>query len=294
MSTKRILVQLDPDPHASVFDAVVAIDSQVDHLLQYSSVEVKSVQGLVHGAMFTRSPAELKNTAIFIGGSSVAAGEALLQAARQSFFGPVRCSVMFDGNGSNTTAAAAVLSAARHVGLAGSRCVILGGTGPVGSRIARLVAGQGGQACVVSRELAKAESVCEQIRVKLSAHGNPASVGTVTAVAASDSAGLSAQLKQAQVVYACGAAGVQLLSAAELSSLDNLQAAIDLNAVPPAGIEGIGVMDKAVARGNRFDYGAIGVGGLKMKIHRACIAHLFTRNDAVLDAEEIFAIGQQL
>ncbi len=75
---------------------------------------------------------------------------------------------MFDGNGSNTTAAAAVLSAARHVGLAGSRCVILGGTGPVGSRIARLVAGQGGQACVVSRELAKAESVCEQIRVKLS------------------------------------------------------------------------------------------------------------------------------
>ncbi len=90
------------------------------------------------------------------------------------------------------------------------------------------------------------------------------------------------------------AAGVQLLSAAELSSLDNLQAAIDLNAVPPAGIEGIGVMDKAVARGNRFDYGAIGVGGLKMKIHRACIAHLFTRNDAVLDAEEIFAIGQQL
>ncbi len=75
MSTKRILVQLDPDPHASVFDAVVAIDSQVDHLLQYSSVEVKSVQGLVHGAMFTRSPAELKNTAIFIGGSSVAAAK---------------------------------------------------------------------------------------------------------------------------------------------------------------------------------------------------------------------------
>ncbi len=69
---------------------------------------------------------------------------------------------------------------------------------------------------------------------------------------------------------------------------------IDLNAVPPEGIEGISVMDKAVQRGDRFDYGAVGVGGLKMKIHRAAIGKLFTCNDAVLDAEEIFAIGQSL
>ncbi len=87
---------------------------------------------------------------------------------------------------------------------------------------------------------------------------------------------------------------MQLISSGELASYSNLQVAIDLNAVPPAGIEGIGVTDKAVLRGARLDYGAIGVGGLKMKIHRAAIAHLFTRNDAVLDAEEIFGIGQSL
>ncbi len=97
MSTPRILVQLDPDSHPSVFDAVVAIDSNVDHLLQYAGVGVEAVRGLVHGAMFTRSPAELKNTALFIGGSSVSAGEALLKAVRDAFFGPIRCSVMFDG-----------------------------------------------------------------------------------------------------------------------------------------------------------------------------------------------------
>ena len=289
MSTQRILVQLDPDKHASVFDAVVAIDSQVDHLLQYSGVEAESVRGLVHGAMFTRSPAELKNTALFIGGSSVPVGESLLKAVCDSFFGPIRCSVMFDGNGSNTTAAAAVLSAARHVPLPGSHAVVLGGTGPVGSRIARLIAGQGGHACVVSRDPSKADLVCQQIRQRL---GDRLS-GSVNPLGSSDS-GLPSQLHSAQVVYACGAAGVQLLNAAELASYDNLRVAIDLNAVPPAGIEGIGVMDKAVARGQRLDYGAIGVGGLKMKIHRASIAHLFTRNDAVLDAEEIFAIGQSL
>ena len=287
---KRILLQLDPDAHASSFDAVVAIDSQIDHLLQYADVRAESVQGLVHGAMFTRGPADLKNTALFIGGSSVPAGEALLKAVRKTFFGPVRCSVMFDGNGSNTTAAAAVLSAARHVPLPGSRAVILGGTGPVGNRIARLVAGQGGKACVVSRELSKAETVCQQIRDRL---GDKTS-GELTAASSSDNDRLRKELAQAQVLYACGAAGVQLISAAELAHCENLQVAIDLNAVPPAGIEGIGVMDKAVARGQRFDYGAIGVGGLKMKIHRAAIAHLFTRNDAVLDAEEIFGIGQSL
>ncbi len=289
MSSPRILVQFDPDQHASVFDAVVAIDSQVDHLLQYAGVQSESVRGLVHGAMFTRGPAELKNTALFIGGSSVPEGEALLKAVCDSFFGPVRCSVMFDGNGSNTTAAAAVLSAARHVPLAGARVVVLGGTGPVGGRVARLVAGQGGRACVVSRERSKAEAVCQQIRQRM---GNKLT-GEVVAIASGESA-LQAELQQAQVLVACGAAGVQLISGSELSAYEQLQVAIDLNAVPPAGIEGVGVMDKAVARGNRFDYGAIGVGGLKMKIHRAAIAHLFTRNDAVLDAEEIFAIGQNL
>ena len=105
---------------------------------------------------------------------------------------------------------------------------------------------------------------------------------------------MQSQLQTAQVVYACGAAGVQLIGATELANYPNVRVAIDLNAVPPTGIEGISVMDKAVARGERVDYGAIGVGGLKMKIHRAAIAHLFTRNDAMLDAEEIFNIGQSL
>ena len=99
MSKPKILVQLDPDTHASVFDAVVAVDAGVDQLLQYDGVEKEQVRDLVHGAMFTRGVADLKHTAVFVGGSNVAAGEALLEAVTKSFFGPMRVSVMMDANG---------------------------------------------------------------------------------------------------------------------------------------------------------------------------------------------------
>ena len=70
-----------------------------------------------------------------------------------------------------------------------------------------------------------------------------------------------------------------------------LQVAIDLNAVPPAGIGGIQPQDKAAERDGQICYGAIGVGGTKMKIHKAAIRRLFKANDLVLDAEEIYALG---
>ena len=41
-------------------------------------------------------------------------------------------------------------------------------------------------------------------------------------------------------------------------------------------------------------FGALGVGGLKMKIHKACIARLFERNDLVLDAETIAEVARSL
>ena len=101
-------------------------------------------------------------------------------------------------------------------------------------------------------------------------------------------------MQDSNAVFACGAAGVTLLDEETLAASEQLRVAIDLNAVPPAGIAGIGVMDKAVQRGSRVDYGAIGVGGLKMKIHRAAIAAMFEKNDRVFDAEEILAVGLEL
>src|SRR5918993_4582528 len=105
---RKLLLQLDTSPHPSVFDRVVAYDGGADEVMSYGGVTADVVRDLVHGAIFTRGPKDLHNTAIFIGGTDMAAGEQLLKAARQAFFGPFTVSVMLDSNGSNTTAVAAV------------------------------------------------------------------------------------------------------------------------------------------------------------------------------------------
>jgi hypothetical protein len=53
-------------------------------------------------------------------------------------------------------------------------------------------------------------------------------------------------------------------------------------------------MDKAAEKLNCLCYGAIGVGGLKMKIHKAAIEKLFLSNDQVFGTQEIFGIGEEL
>ena len=284
---KKILVQLDPDEHASLFDAVVAVDSGVDQLLQYSGVESPKVRGLVHGAIFTRGPQDLRNTAVFVGGSNVAQGETLLAEVTASFFGPMRVSVMFDANGANTTAAAAVLAAATHVPLRGARALVLAATGPVGQRVVRLLAREGAMVRAASRDERRAAEVCRAVQGLVpDAQLSPCSVATGEQ--------LQSALAAVQIVIAAGAAGVQLLSAANRKSTATLQVAIDLNAVPPIGLEGIDVMDKGTQRDGVACYGAIGVGGTKMKIHKASIRKLFDSNDQVLDAEQIFAVGKEL
>lgn len=287
MTTPRILLQFDTDPLPSVFDAVVASDAGVQQLLQYSNISEDNVVGLVHGAMFTRGPDQLKNTAIFVGGANVALGEQLVTRIVQTFFGPIRVSVMIDSNGANTTAAAAVLSAAKHLPLEKAKAVVLGGTGPVGQRVARLLLGQGSQVTLVSRSVERASTACLTLAQQVKSNA-------LLQAASMDSSFCTECLAEAELLFACGAAGAVLMSGESLAKAANLRVAIDLNAVPPTGIEGINITDKAVARGSRIDYGAIGVGGLKMKIHRAAIAAMFEQNDLVLDAEQIFQVGQGL
>lgn len=289
MEKRKLLLQLDTDLQPSVFDRVVAIDAGAEHIFSHGAVKPEQVQGLVHGCIFTRSAKDLHRTAIFVGGSDVAAGEALLTEVKKHLWPNwgLQVSVLLDSNGCNTTAAAAVRAAARHIQLRGAKTIVLGGTGPVGQRVARLLAREGADVVVGSRQLQRSTAVCQAIESVV--HG-----ARLAPAATGHELELTAALNGRQVVIAAGAAGAVLLPNAVRLACSTLRIAIDLNAVPPVGIEGVDVGDKAKERDGVICYGAIGVGDTKMKIHRAAIGRLFERNDQIMDAEEVYALSAGL
>lgn len=287
-SKPSILIQLDTDAQPSVFDGVVAVDSGVDHLFRHGGIRPEAVRDLVYGVLFTRGGDDLRHSAIFVGGSDVSASESVLKAVQEAFFGPFRVSVLFDANGSNTTAAAAVLAALEGSGgsVDGIKAAVLAGTGPVGQRVARLLSRLGADVAVGSRALDRASSTATSIA---SVTGK-----SLSAFSTSSDADLVTGLSGASIVVAAGAAGISLLPESVRKSLPDLKVAIDLNAVPPAGIAGIKPNDRDVDRDGLRCWGALGVGGTKMKIHKAAIRALFESNDRWLDAEEVFEIGRAL
>jgi methylenetetrahydrofolate/methylenetetrahydromethanopterin dehydrogenase (NADP+) len=281
---KKLLYQFDTDAQPAVFDNVVGYDGGADHVTAYGGVTPGNVGALVDGAIFTRSPKEKKFTAIFVGGSDMAQGEALFAAVRKKFFANFRVSVMLDSNGSNTTAAAGVAWLAHGRSLAGRRAVVLAGTGPVGQRAALLLAREGARVALTSRSLARAQKVAQALGERFE----------VEAIEAVDNAGRARAIEGAQIVFATGAAGVNLLGEAAWQHSPTLELLCDANATPPPGIEGIAMADKALARHGKTVWGAIGFGALKIALHRACIARMFESNELVLDAEEIYSIAKTM
>ncbi len=284
--TSKLLYQLDTDWTPSVFDSVVAYDGGAEHVIGHANITPDNVGPLVDGAVFTRGAKDKRFTALFVGGGDMAAGEAVLDAVKRRFFGSFRVSVMLDSNGSNTTAAAGVALLAKSASLVGKRAVVLAGTGPVGMRAAGMLALEGAQVTITGRQRGRAEAAAAVIASRFGM--------AVAAVEAADPAARAAAIAGAQIVYAAGAIGHELLDEAAWRGEASVELLADVNAQPPLGIGGIGVMDKGKDHGGKLAFGALGIGGLKLKLHRACIARLFERDDQVLDAEAILQLAKEL
>ena len=284
---RKLLLQLDSSPHPSAFDRIVALDAGADEVLSYGAVTEDAVRDLVHGAIFTRGPKDLHNTAIFIGGTDMGSGERVLAAARAAFFGPMRVSIMLDSNGSNTTAVAAVAKLQQATGaFGGRRAVVTAGTGPVGMRAAGLLAQAGADVVVTSRRAEGGAAAAEAIHHRFGV--------AVRSVAMTGAPHAGSVLEGAELLLSAGGAGICLVPRDAWMGRSGLCAAADVNAVPPLGVEGIEVTDNGTDRNGVTVFGALGIGHLKMKLHKACIARLFERNDQVLDAETIADIAREL
>ena len=284
--TKKLLYQFDTDTIASVFDSVVAYDGGADHVTGIGSVNPKNVLAMVDGCIYTRAPKDKQFTAIFVGGSSLTEGQAVFDAIKKRFFSNFRVSVMFDSNGSNTTAAAAVANIVNTCDVSGKKAVILGGTGPVGQRAAALLSLEKADVFITSRNIEKAEQISAEINERFDTNVKALPGGTnderVTSILG------------ASIVMATGASGVVLLNKKDWIENQSIEVVCDANAMPPLGIEGVELNDKAKEIGGKKAFGAIGFGGLKISVHRECVSRLFHSNDGIFDAEEIYRIAKEM
>jgi methylenetetrahydrofolate/methylenetetrahydromethanopterin dehydrogenase (NADP+) len=285
---KKVLLQLDTDQHPSPFDAIVAHDAGVDVLLSHGDVTPDAVRDLVQGAFFTRAPGD-SSMAVWVGGSDVGEGEKLLDEVQATYFGPFRLSTMLDSDGCNTTAATAIALIAKDRDLAGRRAVVIG-VGPVGLRSASLLAQEGCDVLAITipadvlgtdsyrrpRGLAAAERL------------------EIDAREVKDRSEMEAALEGANIVLAAGPAGVELLREEVWGASPTIELLVDYNAAEPLGIEGVEAGDDLVDRDGKLVLGALGVGGHKMKTHKACVRQLFERSDLVLNADGVYAVARDI
>lgn len=294
MEKPAILHMLTPGHNMSPFDVNMAIDAGFGHTPMYGDVSVADVTALTHDAIFSRGPKGVSRTGIFIGGRDIEVADDMLRAAKAAMTPPFVVSVFADPSGAFTTAAAAVAALERALagagGFAGKNLLILGGTGPVGAAAAVLAVQLGAQVRLASHASVERAKVTTDM---IAAHYETA----VEPVYASGAAKASL-VAAADVILASAKAGVQVLSAAELAGAGRLLAAADLNAVPPAGIEGLGVLDdrKALVAGSgrAVGIGALAVGQVKYQTQRRLFERMLDGTPVFIDFRDALQMAQAI
>ena len=259
MEKPFILHMLTTAKNLSPFDVNMALDAGWVSALPYTNVEASEIQGLVQDAIFSRSTKNLKRTGIFIGGRDTKQAMDMLNSAKRSMVPPFEVSVFADPSGAFTTAAGMVAAVEHELitkfntTLAGKNILALGGTGPVGQAAAVISAQAGANVRIIGRQLEKAQHIADIC-------SNEFGDGKITITAGADS-DKSEYIKTADVVFATGAAGIELLSAALIALAPQLKVAADVNAVPPAGIAGVDAFHNGTLIEGSIS-GAVGIGAL--------------------------------
>jgi methylene-tetrahydromethanopterin dehydrogenase len=271
MEKPFLLHLFTPMPQASPFDINMAYDANFNAVIPYTNVTLADVPNLTQDAIFSRGPKGARRTGLFIGGREIGMAADMLDAARGAMFPPFQVSVFADPSGAFTTAAALIavveqkLKKVHDLSLAGRKIAVLGGTGPVGATAAVLASAAGAHVWIASHSSAsRARITSEAVNTRYRVDTQPADASTPEK--------LDQLVGSADVVLACAKAGVQVLSESQLAIASNLLVAADINAVPPAGIEGIGMTDDGAplpaASGKAVGIGALSVGNIKYQVMR--------------------------
>lgn len=296
MEKPFILHMLTTAKNLSPFDVNMAMDAGWVSAVPYINVEPSEVQGLVQDAIFSRSQKNLKRTAIFIGGRDTKQAMDMLRAAKHAMVPPFEVSVFADPSGAFTTAAGMVAAVERELmtkfntTLADKNILALGGTGPVGQAAAVIAAQAGAHVRIIGRQLDKAQRVADMC-------SNEFGDGKITVEAGAD-ANKAEYIKTADIVFATGAAGIELLSAELIASAPQLKVAADVNAVPPSGIAGVDAFhDGAPIQGSSsgaVGIGALAIGNIKYQAQNRLLKKMIsTEKPVYLHFEHAFEVARE-
>jgi methylene-tetrahydromethanopterin dehydrogenase len=297
MERPYILHMLTPGPWMSPFDVNMAADAGYQVIVPYCGVDTAATPNLTQDAIFSRGPKGVARTGLFIGGRDVMQAVDMLDAARKAMVPPFVVSVMADPSGAFTTAAAMLacvrqqLKKAHGAELSGRQVLVLGGTGPVGRVAAVLAARAGAQVHIASHKGQKAAGETAQAV-------NERFGTAVQGASSADAAALREVLAATDVVLATAAAGVQVLSAGDLAAAgQKLLVAADVNAVPPEGIAGVGVMDdgKSLPGTQAVGIGALAVGNVKYQVQHQLLQRMRNAEKPLaLSFDDAFALACEL
>jgi methylene-tetrahydromethanopterin dehydrogenase len=267
-----------PGPRVSPFDVNMAYDSGWDAVIPYAGVGLEDIAAFTQDAIFSRGPRGVRHTALFIGGRDALLAADMLKAARGAMVPPFEVSVFADPSGAYTTAGAMIAKVEQALErsfqrtLSSCQVLVLGGTGPVGLIASTLAAQAGARVLLGSHSgEAAARTSAEALARRFGVRCTPLDSGAADARARA--------LAACEVVLAVAKAGVQVLSRRELEACGaRLLVAADVNAVPPAGIESVGVKDDAQPLGlpgsAAVGIGALAIGNVKYKTEQALLRQM--------------------
>jgi methylene-tetrahydromethanopterin dehydrogenase len=296
MEKPYILHMFTPEKNLSPFDVNMALDAGWSSVIPYVQVEHGEIQALVQDTIFSRSPGGLKRTGIFIGGRDARMAVEMVRSARNSMVPPFEVSIFADPSGAFTTAAAMVAVVEReletkfHMDLKGKKVLALGGTGPVGQIAATLAAKAGALVKIIGRQLEKAQSIAKLCDTEF---------GDGTTQIDGDADANKAELiKDADIVFATAAAGIEVLSAELVALAPLLKVAADVNAVPPSGIAGLDAQHRGYpingSRSGAVGIGALAIGNVKYKTQSALLTWMRDSDKPVyLSFDDAFEIARE-
>ena len=267
-----LLFYIDTDVKASPFDICMAYDAGYDAVTPYENINPEDARNITQDALLSRGPKGVKHTAFLIGGKNAERSEEVFQAVKDSMFPPFKTSIIIDPAGAYTTAAAmvakaeAALSTHKLGDLKDKTCAIMG-TGAVGQIAAVLLAKMGCKVMIASLNPKRADGKehAESIG-KLLAKDHGVQVQGIFAPTPQSKIDI---IEKADVIMCAGVKGVRIIDKEMLKGIKHMKVLLDINAVPPFGVEGIELKDdmREMLPGI-FVIGALTVGDLKHKTEK--------------------------